>query len=128
MQVSYNMSGGTAVVTGAARGIGRAVARKLRQSGATVWGWDLNRGESDSIRWAEVDVTDREQVRITRERELDPHASIDILVNNAGYLASALPFEKTDPVEWRRTIDVQTVSSDWEEEEPCPFRDSAPLP
>jgi 3-oxoacyl-[acyl-carrier protein] reductase len=56
MQVSYNMSGATAVVTGAARGIGRAVARKLRQAGATVWGWDVNRGEADGTRWAEVDV------------------------------------------------------------------------
>lgn len=111
MQVSYNMSGATAVVTGAARGIGRAVARKLRQSGATVWGWDVHRGEADGVRWAQVDVTDPEQVRITREREFDPNASIDILVNNAGFLASAVPFEKTDPVEWRRTIDVNLTGT-----------------
>ena len=111
MQVSYDMSGMTAVVTGAARGIGGAIAGKLRQSGATVWGWDVNRGKGDGIRWVEVDVTDREQVRLTRERDFSPRASIDILINNAGYLASAVPFEKMDPIEWRRTIEVNLIGT-----------------
>ena len=111
MQVRYDMSGKTAVVTGAARGIGRAIAHQLRQSGATVWGWDVSRGEANGIRWAEVDVTDREQIRMTRERDFGPNASIDILINNAGYLASAVPFEKMEPVEWHRTIEVNLIGT-----------------
>ena len=111
MQVSYNMSGRTAVVTGAARGIGRAIAALLRQSGATVWGWDVLRGGDNEIRFAEVDVTDRDQVRATRARDFSPDASLDILINNAGYLASAVPFEMMDPDEWRRTIEVNLVGT-----------------
>ena len=56
-------------------------------------------------------IEDDASMRSTLERDFTPDASIDILVNNAGYLASAVPFEKMDPVEWRRTIEVNLVGT-----------------
>jgi NAD(P)-dependent dehydrogenase (short-subunit alcohol dehydrogenase family) len=111
MPVSYDMRGRTAVVTGAARGIGRAIAALLQRSGATVWGWDVLPGDVAGIHWAQIDVTDREQIRMARARDFGPNASLDVLINNAGYLASAVPFEKLDPDDWRRTIEVNLVGT-----------------
>ena len=42
MPVSYDLMGRTAVVTGGSKGIGRAIAARLKGSGAQVWVWDLS--------------------------------------------------------------------------------------
>jgi 3-oxoacyl-[acyl-carrier protein] reductase len=88
------LNGRVAVVTGASRGIGRAVARHLAADGATVIG--LARGDhaeavADEIRSAggmaeavSADVTDEAAVEAMVAGVLTRHGRIDILVNNAG--------------------------------------------
>ncbi|MGV9711252.1 SDR family NAD(P)-dependent oxidoreductase [Gordonia sp. NPDC003424] len=77
------ITGRTAVVTGAAGGIGRAVVDTLRAAGAVVLPWD--RVGRDGIR--EVDVTDRSHVHTVWRTTEDVHGPVDILVHAAGVLS-----------------------------------------
>ena len=107
MSVTYDFSGQTAVVTGGARGIGRAIATLLVESGADVWIWDIEPVELAGARSVKVDVTKRDDVA----NALAPFAddTIDILVNDAGYLGAYLPFAQFDPHEWQRILQVNLL-------------------
>ena len=84
----------TAIVTGAARGLGRCVAELLAKQGAKVALWDIqtidlddgfDAGAGEFKAWS-VDVTDEEGVRTATDQVAEKFGGIDILVNNAGIL------------------------------------------
>ena len=90
-----------AIVTGSARGIGRAISEKMAAYGATVVITDLRiddvqRTASDlradhpeaTFDVAEVDVTQRESVEHLARHVVESHGQIDILVNNAGIVGA----------------------------------------
>ena len=89
-----------AIVTGAARGIGKAIARRLAQKGATVAICDLMeeisataeelRSEGLNVLPFQVDVTDTKSVELTVQKVIDKLGSVYILVNNAGIVRDAL--------------------------------------
>jgi 2-dehydro-3-deoxy-L-rhamnonate dehydrogenase (NAD+) len=106
MPVSYDFSGKTAVVTGASRGVGRAIAEQLKSSGARVWNWDIAPVQIDGVNYLNVDVTNSEQIDKAISQSLERGSSIDMLVNNAGYLAGFLPVEQLRPEDWRRVFEV----------------------
>jgi 3-oxoacyl-[acyl-carrier protein] reductase len=108
-----------AVVTGAAQGIGRAVAERLLASGAAVSLWDRDAMVSDTARGlqtadrrvheAVVDVTSASDVERAAAATAEALGGIDILVANAGITG---PNHKTweYPVDaWRQVIDVNLV-------------------
>lgn len=98
------MTAPVAVVTGAARGLGAAVAAALRTGGRRVAGLDLRPSEGLDLA-VEVDVTDADAVRsaVARvERELGPVAE---LVTAAGIYEMA-PVEDIDDARWDRMIAV----------------------
>jgi 2-dehydro-3-deoxy-L-rhamnonate dehydrogenase (NAD+) len=107
--VSYDFSGQTAIVTGGAGGIGSAVVRRLNDSGARVWIWDLDRDELAGGRSLPVDVTNQDQVAAAVDTVIAQDARLDILVNSAGHLGPHVPFEQLSPAEWQRIIDVNLV-------------------
>jgi 2-dehydro-3-deoxy-L-rhamnonate dehydrogenase (NAD+) len=107
MGVAYNFDGQTAVVTGGARGIGRAIATLLAESAADVWIWDIDPIELVGAQLVAVDVTKRED--IARALAKLNGKTIDILVNDAGYLGTYLPFEQFDPTEWHRILQVNLL-------------------
>jgi 2-hydroxycyclohexanecarboxyl-CoA dehydrogenase len=101
-----------AVVTGAAQGIGRAVAEALAADGCTVAVWDVDEAKAkeagsmfDAGLGLAVDVSDLESVRsasVATEAALGP---VDVLVNNAGIDVIG-PFLESDPDDWDRVIEV----------------------
>jgi NAD(P)-dependent dehydrogenase (short-subunit alcohol dehydrogenase family) len=100
--VTARLSGKIAVVTGAARGIGRAVATAFSQQGAQVFALD-RLGEEvatlPGVAAIRMDVTDAEEVGHTFaliEREA---GRVDVLVNNAGIIFFK-PVEETAVAEW----------------------------
>lgn len=112
----FDLTGRTALVTGAGQGIGAGIARHLADQGSRVLVNDLvpARAEATAASISEsggkaeamaFDVTDREQVVAL----LEP-AKIDIVVNNAGNAGAELmrpaPFREMDPARWASPIDV----------------------
>jgi NAD(P)-dependent dehydrogenase (short-subunit alcohol dehydrogenase family) len=95
-----------ALVTGAARGIGAAVARRLGEAGYHVLGADvLDAEEEATYRLVRCDVADEGAVAALVQSALDEHGRIDVLVNVAG-IVLVKPLEETDWAEYRRTVDV----------------------
>jgi NAD(P)-dependent dehydrogenase (short-subunit alcohol dehydrogenase family) len=99
-----------AFVSGAARGIGLAIAETLRDLGAGVAAGDLRAPAIDGVLGVELDVTDEASVDAAFarvERELGPVA---ILVLNAGVFVIE-PFEETTLESWQHTIDVNLTGA-----------------
>ncbi|MEU0126387.1 SDR family oxidoreductase [Streptomyces sp. NPDC006289] len=111
------LHGRVAVVTGAARGVGEAMARELARRGATVA--LLGREESTlaevretipgAMCW-EVDVTDDARMAEVADDVRARMGPASVVVANAG-LAEGGPFADSDPVTWRRVIEVNLVGS-----------------
>jgi NAD(P)-dependent dehydrogenase (short-subunit alcohol dehydrogenase family) len=97
------LDGTTAVVTGAASGLGAATAAHLADGGATVYGLDLEKAvadattTSDSIRLLPADVTDDEQVRAALAQIRDDGRELRLAVNCAGIAPSARVLSRTGP-------------------------------
>lgn len=107
MSVTYDLTKQTAIVTGGARGIGRAIAEQLLSSGVDVWIWDVDPVELPGTHSMAVDVTKRDDIsKALTHMDVE---SIDILVNDAGYLGTYRPFEQFDPEEWQRIVHVNLL-------------------
>jgi 2-dehydro-3-deoxy-L-rhamnonate dehydrogenase (NAD+) len=114
MPTTYDFHDRTAVVTGGAQGIGRAIAERLAKGGATVWLWDpdvalakttaAELGSIGKAIAAPVDVTDLAQVEAAA-RAIDG-GRIDILVNNAGISGANMPTWEYPPKEWARVLAI----------------------
>ncbi len=115
--MSGSLEGKVAVVTGAAQGIGNAIAKGLAAEGARIVVADLSRAEEAAQEFDEgigltVDVADEAQVERMAQEVVERCGRIDILVNNAGLYASLQmrPFTEIPVEEWRQVMDVNVLS------------------
>jgi 2-hydroxycyclohexanecarboxyl-CoA dehydrogenase len=110
------IEGKVAIVTGSGRGIGRGIATRLAEEGATVAinDVDADRAESTAAELREAghdalpapaDVTDLADVQDAVDGVIDSEGRVDILVNNAGWDRVEL-FKDNDPAVWDRIIDI----------------------
>jgi len=102
------LTGKRAIVTGAARGIGRAIAERLAREGCEVFFADLDLAEAEAAaesgRALQVDVADAHSVhRMVAAARAD--GRIDILVNNAGVM-DRQPFLTMEEGFWDRVIGI----------------------
>jgi NAD(P)-dependent dehydrogenase (short-subunit alcohol dehydrogenase family) len=113
-----------AIVTGAAQGIGRAIAMRFGAEGAHVVVNDINTEGGAVVSRAIVDaggsalstsadVSDKAQVDVMVDRVLERFGALDILVNNAAIVSPMLHFldENADQSWWQKIIDVNLTGT-----------------
>ena len=111
---NVKLQGKTAVITGAARGIGREIAVKFAEEGASVVLVDIKGAEESAAELrnrglraegATVDITRSAEVDAAVQDVLRKEGKIDILVNNAGIIARGTILDITDEI-WRSVMEV----------------------
>jgi len=107
-----SLEGKNALVTGASRGIGRAIAVELARAGATVViGYRTGKDEAEALaaeiggRAVQADVADADDAR----RLVEEAGDIDVLVNNAGLTRDGLLARMSDD-DWRTVIETNLSS------------------
>lgn len=120
----FKLPGKTAIVTGAAQGIGLACAEALAEAGARVViadrdaeaagraGKDLN-GKGYRVDVAPMDVTNSRRVSEIADELVSRYGHVDILVNNAGIARSETPAETVADEHWLNVVDVNLNGTFW---------------
>ncbi len=113
----YDFKGKTALITGAARGIGRAIALELARGGASLALNDVNEGAaqeaiqlaqqagSPKAKFYKFDVSDSAACDAAVESVVKDFGGLHILVNNAGISIDALIMRFKDE-DWKKTLDI----------------------
>jgi rhamnose utilization protein RhaD (predicted bifunctional aldolase and dehydrogenase)/NAD(P)-dependent dehydrogenase (short-subunit alcohol dehydrogenase family) len=113
--VALPLQGKVAIVSGAAAGIGRAIAQALHAQGAVVFGLDLNpaiteRLNAPGLEGIVVNLTNYDAVKTTVESIVQRCGGLDILVSNAGIFTAGANFEDMDPANWAKSMEVNLTS------------------
>jgi 3alpha(or 20beta)-hydroxysteroid dehydrogenase len=111
------LNGKVALITGAARGLGAAIAEVFVREGASVIGTDLLLQEGQdqmrrlgpAARFIAHDVTREDHWSKAVDFARSEFGGLDILVNNAG-LSGIYPFEETTPEVWQRLVSVMQTA------------------
>ncbi len=116
MANSSSLQNRVGIVTGGARGIGRAIAARLLRDGASVCLWDIDDAAlaeacaaldaPGRVATAKVDVTRADSVEAGVQAALAAFGKIDLLVNNAGIAGANARLWETTPEEWRRVVEI----------------------
>ncbi len=111
-QISHDLDGKRAVVTGGSRGIGAAIVQHLLDAGATVVTSARNPTEHtpSAAKFIRADLSSKDGVRAFADAALDSLGGVDIVVNNAGgcrAFQAALEIEN----DWQYTVDINFLAA-----------------
>jgi 3-hydroxybutyrate dehydrogenase len=116
MPMTIDLSSKAALVTGAASGIGRAIARDLSDHGACVLVADLNEEQGQALAaslpravFQRADVTSRDDCRALVDRVEREWGGVDVLVNNAG-VQHVAPVEEFPEDRWEQLIRILLIA------------------
>src|SRR5215213_3846866 len=111
-----------AIVTGAAHGIGRAIAERFAAEGAWVLVADLDREAGEAVvsgirelggqaRFAFTDVTSQDEIDGAVKIAADISGRIDVLVNNAAHLGDWLDVQQATAEQWEHSFSVSLLGA-----------------
>ena len=102
------LNGKIALITGGSRGIGKEIALKFAENGATVISGDLIDPDysHENVSHVKLNVTDRENIKEIANEIKEKYGRLDILVNNAGLALGLDKFQEYDIVDIERMIDT----------------------
>ena len=104
-------AGLTAIITGSGSGIGLAVAKGLKERGATVFGFDINQGEmAPFATFIKCDIAEEASVESAFAEFKKASNKLDILINNAG-IGSLTTVEKESDENWHKVLNVNVVGT-----------------
>ena len=118
MSNSYpSLNGKVVIVTGAGKGIGRAIAERFAGQGCSLVINDIDEAlvatvveainaDGGTAKGAVADVSNATQVNAMIDATMEAHGRIDVVVNNAGIISPMLHFFEADEAWWRRIVDV----------------------
>ncbi len=117
-----DLTGKTAIVTGASRGIGQATALELARSGAnlvlvarTLEALETTRTQVEALgvqTWASAcDVSSYSEVEMLVRQAIARFSSLEILINNAGVIEPIARLEDIDPAAWAQLIQINLVGA-----------------
>jgi NAD(P)-dependent dehydrogenase (short-subunit alcohol dehydrogenase family) len=109
MNISYDFSGRTAIVTGGSRGIGRRTAERLREAGARVWVWDIEPRPIDGVSSCIVDVRKRSDIDAAFREIEDASVDVDILINCVGLLGGFRRFDDHTPQDFHEIVGTNLI-------------------
>jgi len=115
--MAFELSGQTAIVTGAATGIGEAIARRLAKAGAAVAVADLNLDGATQVARSiggeafplQIDIARSAAVNAAIAQVIERRGQIDVLVNNAGIAGKAAPLWEQSDEDWTSVIAVNLL-------------------
>jgi 3-oxoacyl-[acyl-carrier protein] reductase len=106
----YELTGKTCLVTGGAKGIGRAIVQLLVDNDARVRVWDSSPVSIAGVESEVLDITQAQQMDAALQRWSELEGP-DVLINDAGYLGVARGFVEHPPLDWQRIISVNLVGT-----------------
>lgn len=113
------LDGTTALITGASRGIGRAIATRFVNDGGNatiaarsdeIYTVESELGADNALA-IETDVTDEQSIKYAIEETLEEFDGLDVLVNNAAIAGPTAPVEDVPTEKWQRTLDVNLTGA-----------------
>jgi 3-oxoacyl-[acyl-carrier protein] reductase len=115
--MAFELTGQTAIVTGAATGIGEAIARRLAKAGAAVAVADLNLNGATEVARSigsdafplQIDISRSAAVNASINQVIERRGQIDVLVNNAGIAGKAAPLWEQSDEDWTSVIAVNLL-------------------
>jgi len=115
--MAFELGGQTAIVTGAATGIGEAIARRLAKAGAAVAVADLNLDGATQVARSiggeafplQIDIARSAAVNAAIAQVIERRGQIDVLVNNAGIAGKAAPLWEQSDEDWTSVIAVNLL-------------------